>query len=118
MVGAAAGAAGRWLTDRYVQARHDSVFPWGTFTVNVVGSLLLGVVLAAADLRGGHTAAAALLGTGFCGGFTTFSTFGVETMKLVGGGSGAIAAVNVGASLAAGLAAASAGWYAVTGVWG
>lgn len=111
MLGAAVGAAGRWLTDRYIQARHDSVFPWGTFTVNVVGSLLLGIVLGAAD---GRTAPVALLGTGFCGGFTTFSTFGVETVRLATDGSGLQSLLNVLASLAAGLAAAFAGWYLVS----
>jgi CrcB protein len=113
MLGAAVGAACRWLTDRFIQARHDSVFPWGTFTVNVLGSLLLGMVLAAAD---GRTALVALLGTGFCGGFTTFSTFGVETLRLATDGSGLQSMLNVLASLAAGLAAAFAGWYLVAWV--
>jgi len=114
MLGAAIGAPSRWALDRFVQARHDSVFPWGTFTINVLGSLLLGVILGArvpADV-------ALLLGTGFCGGFTTFSTFGFETVRLAQEGSRAEALLNVGASLAAGMVAAVTGWYlgvAVTG---
>jgi CrcB protein len=70
LVGAAVGAPLRYLTDRAVQTRHDTLFPWGTFTVNVVGSLVLGV------LAGGVTAGAvpgsaiALVGTGFCGALT------------------------------------------------
>jgi fluoride exporter len=107
MAGAAVGAPTRWLLDRFVQRLHDSVFPWGTFTINVLGSLLLGLVLgtgASADL-------VLLLGTGFCGGFTTFSTFGYETVRLMEDGSGTQAVLNVAASLAAGLAAATAGWY-------
>ncbi|MCU0277934.1 MAG: fluoride efflux transporter CrcB [Candidatus Nanopelagicales bacterium] len=107
MAGAAAGAPSRWLLDRFVQSRHDSVFPWGTFAINVLGSLLLGVILGA----GAPQSLALLLGTGFCGGFTTFSTFGYETVRLVEDGSSGQAMLNVAASLAAGLAAASAGWY-------
>lgn len=107
MVGAAVGAPSRWLLDRFVQSRHDSVFPWGTFTINVLGSLLLGVLL---GLRA-PSEVALLLGTGFCGGFTTFSTFGFETVRLAEEGSSATALLNVAASLAVGLLAAFAGWY-------
>jgi len=46
-LGAAIGAPARYLTDRTVQARHNSVFPWGTLTVNVVGSFILGFLVAA-----------------------------------------------------------------------
>jgi CrcB protein len=107
MLGAALGAPLRWWVDRAVQARHDSVFPWGTFTVNVLGSFVLGVVAAAAT-RGSPWYA--LLGTGFCGGFTTFSTFSFENVRLWEQGSGRIAAFNLAGSVAAGLAAAFAGW--------
>ncbi|MYX47034.1 fluoride efflux transporter CrcB, partial [Streptomyces sp. SID89] len=47
IAGAAVGAPLRYLTDRTVQSRHDTVFPWGTFTVNVAGSLVLGLVTGA-----------------------------------------------------------------------
>ena len=77
-LGAAVGAPLRYLTDRTIQARHDSVFPWGTLTVNVVGSLILGVIT---GLPVGH-AVAALVGTGFCGALTTYSTFSYETLRL------------------------------------
>lgn len=107
MLGAAVGAPCRWWLDRFVQTRHDSVFPWGTFLINVLGSLLLGLVLGA---RVSHEMAL-LLGTGFCGGFTTFSTFGFETVRLAEDGSTTESLLNVSASLAAGLAAAFAGWY-------
>lgn len=107
MAGAAAGAPSRWLLDRWVQTRHDSVFPWGTFTINVAGSLLLGVLL---GMRV-PSELVLLLGTGFCGGFTTFSTFGYETVRLAQDGSGAQALRNVAASLTLGLLAAFAGWY-------
>ena len=57
---------------------------------------------------------AALLGTGFCGGFTTFSTFGFETVRLAEGGSQVEAWINVGASMLVGLIAATIGWFAAS----
>lgn len=117
MLGAGAGAVGRWLTDRTVQARTDTAFPLGTFTVNVLGSFVLGVVVGATALGGHHDGWLALLGTGFCGGFTTFSTFSVDTYKLVANGSRVLAAAYVATSLAAGLAAAVAGWYLAEAIW-
>jgi CrcB protein len=50
-LGAALGAPARYLTDRAIQSRHDTVFPWGTLTVNVVGSLVLGALV---GLAGHH----------------------------------------------------------------
>ncbi|MFC5187517.1 fluoride efflux transporter CrcB [Actinomadura harenae] len=104
-LGAALGAPARYLTDRAVQARHDSSFPWGTFAVNVVGCLLLGF-LAAYPAGGGLMA---LAGTGFCGALTTYSTFGYETVRLAETGARPSAVLNVVASLGAGLGAAWVG---------
>jgi CrcB protein len=111
-LGAAVGAPVRYLVDRAVQARHDSVLPWGTLTVNAVGSLLLGLIAGALAAGGPGRGFAALAGTGFCGGLTTFSTFGYETVRLVEDGSRTAAAVNVAANVVVGLAAVSAGWAA------
>ncbi|MET7669130.1 fluoride efflux transporter CrcB [Micromonospora luteifusca] len=105
-LGAAVGAPLRYLTDRAVQSRHDSVFPWGTLTVNVVGSLLLGVLV---GLPAGPTVSA-LLGTGFCGALTTYSTFSYETLRLAKGGNRLLALANALVSVAAGLAAATVGY--------
>jgi CrcB protein len=105
-LGAAVGAPLRYLADRFVQARHDTVFPWGTLTVNVVGSFVLGVLAGSAV----STALAALVGTGFCGALTTYSTFGVETARLAEDGARFLAAVNVVASVLAGLGAAFLGY--------
>ncbi|MFE3589146.1 fluoride efflux transporter CrcB [Streptomyces niveus] len=109
-IGGVVGAPLRYLTDRAVQARHDSVFPWGTFTVNVVGSLLLGLLTGAA-LSGtaGHTVQL-LLGTGLCGAMTTYSTFSYETLRLAESGARFFAAANVIASVAAGIGAVFGGF--------
>lgn len=104
-LGAAVGAPLRYLTDRTVQAKHDSVFPWGTFTVNVCGSLILGFLTALPT----SPSVTALLGTGFCGALTTYSTFSYETLRLVQQGARFYALVNVIASIVAGLGAAAIG---------
>jgi fluoride exporter len=114
MAGAAVGAPSRWLLDQYVQARHRSDFPWGTLAINVVGSFLLGLLLAAASLDRVGVTLIALAGAGFCGGFTTFSTFGYETVRLAQEGTTLRSAANVALSLALGLAASVAGWALVT----
>lgn len=118
MLGAAIGAPSRWLLDQRIQASHDSTFPWGTFTINVTGSLLLGFLLGAVELGHGTAQLLAFAGTGFCGGFTTFSTFGYETVRLTEEGSVLVATMNVLASLAVGLLAAVGGWQLARAVWG
>ncbi len=109
-VGAALGAPARFLTDRAVQARFGTRFPWGTLTVNVVGSLLLGTLLGAAEQLALPPALVAGVGTGFCGALTTYSTFGGETVALARRGDGVLAAGNVVLSVAATVAAASVGF--------
>ncbi|MGH8862128.1 MAG: fluoride efflux transporter FluC [Jatrophihabitantaceae bacterium] len=107
-VGAAVGAPARYLTDRAIQSRHETVFPWGTLVVNVVASLVLGILTGASSALA--PAAAALLGTGLCGALSTFSTFGYETLHLVRERSGFYAAANVAIAVVAGIGAAAAGW--------
>ncbi|WP_330460983.1 fluoride efflux transporter CrcB [Streptomyces sp. NBC_00820] len=108
-VGGAVGALLRYLTDRAVQARHDTVFPWGTFTVNVGGSLILGFLTGAALSGTASHAVQLLLGTGLCGALTTYSAFSYETLRLAESGARFFAAANVAASVTAGLGAAFAG---------
>lgn len=109
-LGAALGAPARYLTDRTIQSRHDTVFPWGTFTVNVVGSLILGLLVGLASHYDVPVPVVAAVGTGFCGALTTYSTFGFETVRLVEDGGRLYAALNVVASLFAGLGAAVIGF--------
>lgn len=106
-LGAAVGAPLRYLVDRAVRTRHDSAFPWGTLAVNVAGSLILGVLAGAAPAVPG--ALSALLGAGFCGALTTYSTFGFETVRLIERRRRVHAAANVVASVVAGLCAAFVG---------
>lgn len=94
-LGAAAGAALRFV----VASRLDQPkgIPWGTLVVNVTGSALLGTLSAAA--LSGH--AVALLGTGFCGGFTTYSSFAVQTHGLGARRGAAYAVVTIALALGA-----------------
>jgi fluoride exporter len=107
-LGAAVGAPARYLTDRWVQSRHDSVFPWGTLVVNVVASFVLGLVTGAAGVVA--PAVAAVVGTGFCGALSTYSTFSFETLRLLETRATVAALANVVFSLVAGLGAAALGW--------
>ncbi|MCX4835309.1 fluoride efflux transporter CrcB [Streptomyces sp. NBC_00006] len=117
IVGAMVGAPLRYLTDRTVQSRHDTVFPWGTFTVNVAGSLILGLVTGAVAAGGASSQVQLLLGTGLCGALTTYSTFSYETLRLAERGARFYAAVNVVASVAAGLGAAFTGAALAAAIW-
>ncbi|GAA4791467.1 fluoride efflux transporter CrcB [Streptomyces ziwulingensis] len=109
VVGAMVGAPLRYLTDRAVRARTGSAFPWGTFTVNVAGSLVLGLLTGAALAGAAGSRLGLLIGTGLCGALTTYSTFSLETLHLAETGARRSAAVNVVASVAVALAAAFAG---------
>lgn len=108
-VAAAVGALGRYLTDRGVRALAGTRFPWGTHTVNVAGSFVLGLVtgLAARNQVGGHLAT--VVGVGLCGGYTTWSTYSWESVALAEDGRAAAATVNALAGLAGSLLAAAAG---------
>jgi CrcB protein len=112
-LGAAIGAPARYLTDRAVQGRHDSVFPWGTLTVNLVGSFVLGFLTAStAHLSPALTAT---VGIGFCGALTTYSTFSYETLRLLENGARFYAIANVSASLLGGFGSVGLGW--TLGTW-
>ncbi len=110
LVGGAVGAPLRYLTDLLIQSRNTGLFPWGTFVVNVAGSLVLGIAASAVLHAGAPSWVSALVATGFCGALTTFSTFGFETFRLIEDGAWRVAGLNVGASLLAGMTAFVAGW--------
>ncbi|GAA0507015.1 putative fluoride ion transporter CrcB 2 [Saccharopolyspora subtropica] len=115
-LGGAMGACLRFLTDRWVQARHDTGFPWGTLVVNAVGSLLLGLLTGATLF--GAPAPTALVGVGFCGALTTFSTFGYESVRLLTDGARLFAVLNVVGSVLAGLGSGAVGVVLAAAIWG
>ena len=116
-LGAAVGAPLRYLLDRAIQARHDSVFPLGTLAVNVAGSLILGLLVGGAAARAVTGELGTLLGTGLCGALTTYSTFGFETLRLLENRAHGYAVLNAAANVVAGLAAAFAGIAAAQAIW-
>jgi len=116
LAGGALGAPVRYVVDLMVQSRHDSVLPWGTFAVNAVGSLVLGAVAGGVASAGGPDWVLTLVGTGFCGALTTFSTFSFETVRLAEEGKLRAAALNVVGSVLVGAAACAAGWSVATAV--
>jgi CrcB protein len=79
----AIGASLRYGVDTLIQARNEGAFPWGTFVVNASGSFLLGVLTGFALYHAFPDTPRIILGTGFCGAYTTFSTFGFETVRLL-----------------------------------
>lgn len=107
-LGATVGAPMRYWTDRIVRSHHDTVYPWGTLAVNLIASLILGGLGGAAT----HVSAemSTLIGTGFCGTLSTYSTFSYENQQLLIDGARFYAAVNVALSVVAGVGAAALGW--------
>jgi CrcB protein len=99
--GGFAGAVLRALVGDWLP--HDAdVWPWSTLLVNVAGAALLGWLVVRLPVGGTRRA---LLGTGFCGALTTFSTMQLEVLHLLDAGRGGLAVLYVGVSVAAGLAA-------------
>jgi fluoride exporter len=107
--GGLVGAPSRYLLDRAVNGRIDADLPWGTFVINVTGSLVLGILTGIMLKHHLGPVPTALLGTGFCGAYTTYSTFTYETLRLVEDGELLKGAANVTASVLVGLGAAGAG---------
>lgn len=108
-LGGGLGSAARFLLSAVMSRALPGLFPYGTFAVNALGSLLLGVLtgLALRDML--PPGWRWFLGVGFCGGFTTFSTFSLELVLLVRDGSYSTACVYTVVSIAVALAAVAAG---------
>ncbi|TFJ91895.1 fluoride efflux transporter CrcB [Lentibacillus salicampi] len=108
-LGGALGAAARYLISDFIKNRYTALFPLGTWIVNLTGSFLLGL-LAGLYLENGISDGLWLFwGAGFCGAFTTFSTFGHETVSLLQSGEVKTAGGYVAASIVTGIGAAAFG---------
>lgn len=108
-LGAAFGAVGRYLLDQAVTRRRGKAFPAGTWLINITGSFALGLLTGFAAHHGLSPHVVTVLGVGVCGGYTTFSTFSYETVRLTEDGLGLVALSNVLVSVVTGLAAAALG---------
>lgn len=108
--GSAVGGVARYLMSGALQTGTRGAFPVGTLAVNILGSFILGAVARYATTNPAISPEMrVLLGAGFCGGFTTFSTFSVETLELMQAGDYSRALGYVGVSVVASLAAAAMG---------
>jgi CrcB protein len=104
-----AGAAARFWVDGAIRARGRTILPIATITINVTGSLLIGLIAGAHLYRGLPGTWQLLLATGFCGGYTTFSTAMVETVRLAEADERGRAVLNVLGTLVVTVGAAAAG---------
>src|SRR5437764_7955121 len=120
-IGSALGGMARYACSRAVALRYGETFPWGTLTVNVVGSIVIGFVaaLAAPESRVMISPnARQFIMVGLCGGFTTFSSFSLQTLELIRNRDFGEALGNVLLSVAACMAAVAIGYIAGTSVGG
>ncbi len=109
-IGGAAGAVSRYVVDGWIATRAAGAFPWGTFVINLSGSLALGILFALAIERGTLPASIrAPLMIGFLGAYTTFSTLMLESWRLLEDGALALAFLNAFGSVGLGLIAVFAG---------
>lgn len=112
-LGGAAGSVLRYLIGGVVQRAAGLSFPSGTLTVNVIGGLIIGALTQHYMNTQTSPAMRTALITGFCGGFTTFSAFSIETVGLLEGGEYAKATAYIVLSVTLSIAAAFAGFTAV-----
>lgn len=108
-LGGALGATARYGVAQWAGNRFGWLFPWGTLTVNVTGSLAIGLIVTALLVRGADPAFRLFLVTGFLGGYTTFSAFSLETLALIESRRWDLAALYIAVSIGLGLAGCALG---------
>jgi CrcB protein len=109
-IGGAIGSMARYLCQKWLNENYPHTFPWGTFMVNLLGCFLIGIIYETSEKSSVLTPQARLLLiTGFCGGFTTFSTFAFENMNLLRSGDTIYFLLYTIASVVLGIAAVFAG---------
>lgn len=113
-VGGALGSVGRFLVSTWVQHQFSPRFPWATFLVNMTGSFLIGIAFGLGDAGRYSGDTLTFLVAGVLGGFTTFSTFSVENLRLLEDGRTGAFVFNVVYQLLGGLLLAIAGYRLVT----
>jgi len=114
-IGSALGGMGRFWLAGIISQRWGDSFPWGTIFVNISGSFVIGLLAALASTEGRLPSklspfAVQFFMIGICGGYTTFSSFSLQTLKLIQTGSISQASVNIALSVIACLAAVWAGY--------
>jgi CrcB protein len=115
-IGGALGTISRYLLGGWIQSHTGSTFPWSTFIINVSGAFLIGIVLGFVERGILPANARLLLATGVLGGYTTFSTFSLETMSLLISGSKGMALLNTIGQTVIGLIAVFSGLILVRSV--
>ena len=118
VLGGGIGAGSRYLLGGWLHGQLGNGFPWGTFAVNALGSLMIGLVFGLAQRGSLPPAATLFLAVGVLGGFTTYSAFSCETMRLLASGSIGASFLNGAGQFAVGLVAVYAGFVAVRGLVG
>lgn len=118
VLGGGLGAGSRYLLGGWLHGQLGNGFPWGTFAVNALGSLMIGLVFGLAQAKSISPGTTLFLAVGVLGGFTTFSAFSYETMRLLANGSIGASFLNVAGQFAVGLVAVYAGFVAVRGLAG
>ncbi|SNS80290.1 fluoride efflux transporter CrcB [Rhodococcoides kyotonense] len=109
-VAGALGAVARFVLDSFVKAKVGGTFPWATVAINISGSLLLGFLAGLVVFDGASTDLQTVVGTGFCGGYTTFSTASVETVRLIQSGKRLSALANAVGTLVLSVGACALGF--------
>jgi fluoride exporter len=109
MLGGALGAGARFLLSQAALAAAGPGFPWGTLSANLIGGFLMGLLIGSP--LGANQPATAFLAIGVLGGFTTFSSFSIETIRLIEAGSVAAALAYVAASVIGAVGACAMGLF-------